>query len=256
MGRVCAPSGDDIISGNVALTTAAFLGMGLLCSVEMLFLILYTFRRRSGLYFWSLVLANISEISVNISSILYYWVLRDSCPGIVAIFSIPGAFFYVVFEFLILYSRLQLVQVSKRTSRTLLAIICAEAALVELPVAIISLGAAVKPLSNFASWYHIMWQTEAVIYAVVDIILSATYVVQIKRFWGKDSSVDVRSILRDVIVMTLFVVGFDVVNAVLVFINPLFPIMYGLEVRATLQIFLLKSSADFTITRGSCSHLS
>lgn len=234
MGLSCAPKGEDLVLGYMALATAAFLGMGLLCGFEMLLLIWYTFRRRSGLYYWSLVLAATSELVVNISSILYYWTFRNSCPGIVAILSIPGTLGYVLFEYLILYSRLRLVQTTNKVMRFLLAIICLEVLLVEVPLAIILLGSTVRPVSFFTPLYHTMWQAEAIVYTVVDIILSLTYIIQIRRFWGKDSSPEIRSILRDIIVMTIFVVGFDITNAVLVFIVPVFPIMYGLQVCPTL----------------------
>jgi hypothetical protein len=230
MGLTCAPSGEYAVTGNAALATAAFLGMGLLCGFEMLFLIWSTFRRRSGLYFWSLVIATIAEISVNIANILYYWVLRDSCPAIVAVLSIPGSLFFVVFEYFVLYSRLRLVQASNKKMRVLLGVIFTEALLIELPLAALYLASIIRPSSELDYLYFTIWQVEAVVYTLVDVILSLTYILQVRSMWSKNSGSATKSILRDIVYMTIVVIGFDVLNAALVFVDPVFPVMYGLEV--------------------------
>jgi hypothetical protein len=227
----CHPSGEEMVSGNAALANAALLGMALLCGFEMLFLIWIRFRRRSGLYFWSLTLATVAELMVNISNVLYYWVLKDSCGGIVSMISIPGAFFFVFFEYFVLYSRLRLVQTSERTLRYLLGIIYIEAILVELPLAIMVTAVTISPSSSsIGSIYHTIWRLEAVLYMVVDTILSSTYIFQIKRIWSKDSGPEVRSILREIVAMTCVVIGIDVVNAVLVLAIPSSPLVYAIEV--------------------------
>jgi hypothetical protein len=255
MGISCVPSEGDIISGNMALAAAALLGMGLLCGFEMLLLIWHRFRRRAGLYFWSLVIAAVAEIAVNISNILYYWVLRDSCPGIVTLLAAPGAFLFVLFEYFILYSRLRLIQTSTTKLRILLVAIVAEVLLVELPLAVITIGAAVNPLSKFTSLYYTMWQVEAVIYTVVDFLLSLTYILQIRERWNKESGPAVRSMLRDIVLMTVFVVGIDAANAGLVFVGSVFPIMYALEVSPSANSHP-ELSADFVSQRASFLRLS
>jgi hypothetical protein len=220
-----------LITGNTALAAAAFLGMGLLCGFETLFLVWKTFRRRSGLYFWSLVIATISEIIVNASNILYFWVLQNECLSISWGFSIIATFCFVLFEYLVLYSRLDLVFTSQKRMRYLLGVIAAEIILVEFPLLVISfLSDASLSSTKYAMLYDRMWKIEAVTYMVVDCILSLTYIVQVKSIWNKESGPGVRSILRDIVAMTIFVIGIDILNVGLVFVSSMTNILYALEV--------------------------
>jgi hypothetical protein len=234
MGLTCHPGDDELISGGHALATAGLLATGLFCGLEMLVLIGSTFRRWSGLYFWSLVIATLCIISVNISNILYYWVLKDSCPGITLLFEVPGYLFYVPFEFLILYSRLHLVQTGEKTMRSILYIIAVEWIVVEVPLAVLTIGVTLAPTSSFGPLYLSWSKAEWMIYLALDCILSGVYVYHIRKIWGSDKDPKLRAALRQVAVMTVFIILVDAVYIALWFELPS-SITIGLDVSINLR---------------------
>jgi hypothetical protein len=207
----CHPSKDEMISGHNALMTAGFVALGLGCGFEMLVLVGATFRRWSGLYFWSLIVAALSMISFSIGNILYYWVLKDSCPGITLLFRVPGYLLYVPSEFLVLYSRLHLVQTKETAMRVILSAVIAEWVFVEIPLALLTIGATLSP----SSWYNVVYialsKVEWVLYVVIDCILSGVYIFQVKRSWASDSDSPMRLVLQQVVVMTIFLLLIDFV---------------------------------------------
>jgi hypothetical protein len=217
MGIQCHPGPEDQISGNRALATAAFTGMGILCGIEMLFFIGTTFRVRSGLYFWSLLLATLAQISVNISNILYFWVLKNSCAAITTMFSVPAYLIYVTFEFLVLYSRLHLLQTNHKRMRFALWAIIGEVALVEVPMAILYIGTLVDPASLFVPIYNYWWRVESIIYTLLDLGLSTLYIVQIRSLWNKDSDKELGGVLKHIVYMTIFLILIDLANTILGF---------------------------------------
>jgi hypothetical protein len=241
MGLTCHPGKDEMISGNDALATAAFTAMGLLCGLEMLALVGDRFRRWSGLYFWSLIIATLAIISVNISNILYYWVLKDSCPGITLLFEVPGYLLYVPFEFLILYSRLHLVQTGGKTKRFVLAAIFIEWVVVEVPLAVLTIGATLAPESSFNTTYISRGKAEWIIYLAIDFVLSGVYIFQIRNTWGSDSDPKMRSVLRQVAVMTTFILLIDAIYIIL-----WFKLSSTISVGLDVSMYLLKFIACFS----------
>jgi hypothetical protein len=220
MGLTCHPGNDEMITGGHALATAGFIATGLFCGLQMLVLIGSTFRRWTSLYFWSLVITTLCTISINISNILYYWVLKNSCLGITLLLEVPGYLFYVPFEFLILYSRLHLIQTGEKTKRSVLYAIIVEWVVVEVPLAVLSVGVMLAPTTSFGVIYLDWSKAEWVIYLVMDCILSGVYVYQIRRMWGSDTDPKLRWVLRQVAAMTVFILLVDALYIVLWFKLP------------------------------------
>jgi hypothetical protein len=241
MGLTCHPGSDELIKGGHALATAGFIATGLFCGLQMLWMIGFTFRRWSGLYFWSLVITTFCIISVNISNILYYWVLKDSCPGITLLFEVPGYLFYVPFEFLILYSRLHLVQTGEKIMRSVLYAIVVEWVVIEVPLAVLIIGVTLAPTSSFSNAYLQWSKAEWMIYLGMDCVLSGVYVYQIRKTWGSDTDRKLRSVLRQVAAMTVFILLVDAIYIVLWFKLPS-TITIGLDVSIKLGWLLPKHS--------------
>jgi hypothetical protein len=237
MGDTCLPSEDDRISGLMALFTAAFIGMGVLCAIEVFFLIGMTFRRRSGLYFWSMIITNASELCFNISNILYLWLLKDSYPWITLTFAVVSDLGYSMFGFLILYSRLHILSASPRTLRFVLYAICAEVLFLELPMEVLLVGSTILPSSTFTPVYGIFWRIEACVYTVCDLSLSGTYIFHVRRMWSSVNDQQMRSVLRRVLFMTTFLISLDILNIILTF-SLKYPILFGIQVIETLVRFM------------------
>jgi hypothetical protein len=208
---------DEVISGTYALLAAAFLGMSFLCLFQMLFFIGTMFRRKSGLYFWSILITTVSELSLNFSAILYFWVLKDSLPGVTLLFEAPAYIGYVLFEFLVLYSRLHLLSASQRTLRTVLSLIVVEVIVVEVPMSILLVYTVLNSSVRAHSIYRVWYEAESVIYVALDIFLSSLYIWHVWKMWGTDKSHVQRRVLRHVILMGILLIFIDICYLVVAF---------------------------------------
>lgn len=77
--------------------------MALLCQLEVVFITFTTFKRFSGLYYWSIVSAAIGAFLVTLGATLCFFGLRPTWPG--AIIVNVGYFVYIPAEFSMIYSR-------------------------------------------------------------------------------------------------------------------------------------------------------
>jgi hypothetical protein len=202
-------------SGPLVASTASFSAMGFLCCIQMFFMIGLTFRRWSGLYFWTLTGASVAQLMVCFSLILQVWILKDRLTGIPLAMSTLGYLFFAPCEFLVLYSRLHLLRASKRALIFVLIITFLEWLLAELPMAINGVLAAIYPDSEkIALANKIWWEFEEVVYPLVDFALCFLYFLQVKRMWGNSGN-KMKWVLRHIAVMSAVIILIDISYLVL-----------------------------------------
>jgi len=219
---------NDKVSGAMALVTAALIGMGFLCAIEVFIMIGITFRRRTGLYFWSMIITNAAQLCVNISSMLKFWVLVDSCLWIPLTLDVASELCYSLFGFLILYSRLHILSASQRTLRFVLGVIVAEVLIVEITQEVLYAGSTLLPLSNFASTYNIWWRLEVCVYTACDLSLSGIYIFHANSMWSSAENQRQYSVLKHILFLMAFLILIDISNIVLTFtINS--PVLVGIQ---------------------------
>lgn len=215
----------------VDLIAASLLGMGVICNIETFLLIYITFQRRTGLYFWSLIITTSAQVAASIGFMLEFFSLEGSCGWISMIFYVLGYIAWTPFEYLLLYSRLHLLRPSTMVLRVVLLVIVTEFCLIEIPVTISWIGATARPLSRFPAVYNVLRRIESIVYAMVDLVLTGLYIYHIKKMWYDSSSnKDVRRVLRNVQYMALFVVIADVAYIISSYIAD-YNLYYGIYVR-------------------------
>jgi hypothetical protein len=169
------------------LALMAMTSMAIFGDTLVLFLVFLTFRRHTGLYFWTLIGTAMSQILVCISTYLSFWVLGSRLIGIPLALSNIGNSMYVVFQFLVLYSRLHIIGASRRHLRLILGTIITEFCVAELPLVVLSVYSTLHPENiSAANIYRKYWDVEAVLYTLVDCALSAMYFILIRRMWGEE----------------------------------------------------------------------
>jgi hypothetical protein len=202
--------------GAIPLITLACTSIGLFCCIEMIFLVTITFRRYSGLYFWSIVGGTCSQFLVCWSVVLLYWISEPSQPAAWLTLAAIGYLLYVPFEFLVLYSRLHLLLTSKRTLNWVLGAIVMESLVAEIPLTTLMILNTLHPDSQrVLSIYTTWWLAESVLYTVVDVMLCGVYFLQCKRLWGDDNRMT--RVLWHVIAMVIILFIIDVAYVVLSF---------------------------------------
>jgi hypothetical protein len=212
-------SNDDFqisqLSRPLAMTSLACVSIGLFICLEMFVLIFITFKRYSGIYFWTLTGATVCQTLVCISTLLAFWIIKGDQPTVSLTIGIPGYLFFVPLEGLVLYSRLHLLGASRRSLRFVLGAIAFEFVFAEIPCAVMeALNPKYGQRSDFFEWYKVVWREEAAMYMVMHLILMSMFFSHIRKMWGEEH---MRGVLKEVALMIFMVFALDVVNMVLNF---------------------------------------
>jgi hypothetical protein len=203
------------ISKPLELAAASFSTMGLLCCVQMFIMISITFRRRSGLYFWSLIGATSAQTLTTLSVLLQFVILKGRLTALPAVLGAVGFLFFPPLILLTLYSRLHLLQVGKQVLKLVLILIILEFTLAEFPMFICGILASIySDSTGIALAYKISWEIEEAVFPVVDLLLCALYIIQVKKMWASSGD-KTKGILRHVILLTFLLFLFDISYLVL-----------------------------------------
>lgn len=187
--------GTPLTNDALRLSAACFTAMGLLCCVQMVLLIQMIFKLRWGLYYWSLNGAAICQFMICLSILFQNFILESKLPGITLTLNTVGFLFFPPFSFLILCSRIHLVQVTKRTVQIAYIITAIEFVVAEIPQAILAILAWQYQDSHRVQLaYKVIWEFEEALYTLVDITLWSLYLLQVRRLW-KESGQQTRYIL-------------------------------------------------------------
>lgn len=142
--------------------------------LELNFIILATFKRRSGLYFWSFLAATWGVAPHSIGFLLLVFHSDLSGPGLVTLF-LTGWWFMVTGQSLVLYSRLHLVLQNPKILRLVLGMILTNVFILHLPVTILAYGKEAGHKS-FLSPYNIWERIQIIIFFVQEVIISSLYI--------------------------------------------------------------------------------
>jgi hypothetical protein len=189
---------------------ACFIAMAMLCSLELCVLVYSKFRRRTGLYFWSIVVAIFATTLYQWSDMVQYFLIPGEHLWLLSILGSTGYVLYVLSDFLMLYSRLHLVQASPRTLRIVRSVMIAEFLLVTIPDTILANGALY--LDGWAFPGSIFRRVEIVIYCTVEISLSIVYILHVRRMWSTESSPMVQRVCKDLLYMNILIIILELSN--------------------------------------------
>jgi hypothetical protein len=166
------------------VTMAMFTGMAILSNVELFALIPLRFKRRSGVYFYSTLVATFGGFLYNIYLILYYFVLVDLSPYSYIFTGTLGYLLYIPAQNLMLYSRLHLLSTSKRLTRIVIVVAIAQFILVTLPDAASWIWWLKEQSSEASRVSSIVAIVEASTYTAVEISMSCLYIFQAYKLWN------------------------------------------------------------------------
>ncbi|KAK0641303.1 hypothetical protein B0T16DRAFT_333842 [Cercophora newfieldiana] len=142
--------------------------------VELNFIIMATFKRRSGLYFWSFLAATWGIAPHAIASLVQLFRPDLVGPGLVTLY-LTGWWFMVTGQSLVLYSRLHLVLQNTKILRLVLAMILTNVFILHLPITILAYGkdAGIKA---FRPPYNVWERIQITIFFLQEVIISSLYI--------------------------------------------------------------------------------
>lgn len=167
---------------QIAQLITAFAGIALYNVTELLVLITLTFRRRTGLYYYSLLLSTLAITPYTFGLLFKFF---GPLPNTLLYFDIAiidvGWQVMVTGQSIVLYSRLHLVASSRTAQRWILAMIVANVFVSNIPTTIFVFASASPDAAPFVAPYAFWERFQLCCYFVQETIISGFYVVEIAR---------------------------------------------------------------------------
>jgi hypothetical protein len=207
-------------NGSMLAAMGVFTGIALMCNFELFVFIATKFKRRNGLYFWSLLVASVGALLHSIEVIMVYFVAADLPRWSFGITGVLGYLLYVPAQYLVLYSRLCVFSSSTRLLRWVLILTSTEFIMITIPEAFIWTAELAFPDSTKISQAgNVIQKIEVCAYTAVEIILSGIYTVQMVRMWKTSRDPRIRTILKRLIFANSLLVILDAGNVTMQFMD-------------------------------------
>ncbi|KAL8934110.1 MAG: hypothetical protein Q9216_006070 [Gyalolechia sp. 2 TL-2023] len=202
---------------------SAFVGISFFLFLETLFEIFRVFKKRRGLYFWSLLISVIATAINNIAVVLKYLV-----PGtghiwpLYTLMALSSWTCFTLGQLTILYSRLHLVDDSRHVQRLVLYVICACAFFFIVPSWVV-----VWPAWNTDPELTKRWSPPDGIverftqlgFTVAETIVSGIYINALLRLLNYKPTVRQRRVFLDLVYVNVITIALDITSTVLVYLN-------------------------------------
>ncbi|RKK75011.1 hypothetical protein BFJ71_g17189 [Fusarium oxysporum] len=196
----------------IAMTMAAFFGISLYNVIEINVQIFLRFRKRTGLYFWSLMFASWGIAIHSIGFLLqFFQICRNSYVNITII--TIGGVSMVIGQSVVLYSRLHLVVDDRRKIRWILKMIILSFFLFTVPPTVLNYGSNSPHPQAFLRPFEIYEKIMLFGFATQELIISSLYMWEARkmmRLLSPNSSETARRVMRHLIYINILVILMDI----------------------------------------------
>lgn len=172
---------------NTTLTVTAFCTITLYNFFELNVIVFNTFKRRSGLYFWSFLIATNGLMPYALGFLMMDLQLVDSYI-IYITFIVVGWVCTVTGQSVVLYSRLHLVVMNKTKLKLVLAMIICNAFICHLPTTVLVYGANSPNPDKWKQPYNIYEKVEVTLFFIQELVLSGLYILNSVDFFRLKAS--------------------------------------------------------------------
>ncbi|KAL2847458.1 hypothetical protein BJY01DRAFT_234270 [Aspergillus pseudoustus] len=256
MAGLAGPLGDDE-DGVLKAVLVIFIALSCYNIVELVVLVLSTFRRWQGLYFYSLLISGvIGVVPYSLGFLLKFF--RIASPAISVTVLTVGWWTMVTGQAFVLYSRLHLVLRDERTLRRVLYMIIVNVFLLHVPTTVLTFGTNVvdqtdssdlrKSLENasqenpFVDAYNIMEKIQMTGFTVQEVIISALYVWETTKMLQLGSSRENRRIMHQLVGINVMIVIMDLVLLGLEYAS-----YYAIQITLKGVIYSVKLKLEFAV---------
>ncbi|KAL4889575.1 hypothetical protein BDV59DRAFT_195548 [Aspergillus ambiguus] len=232
----------------VTYAVTSLLSIALYNVLELNVLIFFTFNRRRGLYFWSLLIATWGIASYAVGFILKDFNLANSISYFYVTLIILGWCAMVTGQSLVLFSRLHLIVRERSILRLVLGMIILNAIILHFPTIALCYGANSPQYSRFIVPYAVYERVEVTMFFVQEVTISGIYVYETCRLLNiggrlSDTHGDAgRTLMLHLIYVSIIVVLLDTAILVLQFAG-----RYTSQTAAKGFIYSVKLKLEFDI---------
>lgn len=195
----------------IAMIIAGFFAVAIYNVVEIIVLIFVTFKRRRGLYFWSLLVASWGIVLHAVGFLLKFFRLCTNDYVNIAIIT-AGGVPMVIGQSVVLYSRLHLVVQDRRRIRWVLVMIVAGFFMFTVPPTVLNFGANSPNPTPYLQPFAIYEKIMLFGFCTQECIISGLYIWEtwkMLQLMKITSGKDIRRIWKHLIYVNIFVILMD-----------------------------------------------
>ncbi|KAL4802825.1 hypothetical protein BDV18DRAFT_61623 [Aspergillus unguis] len=211
-------------------------------AIELIVLCLATFKRRSSLYFWCLLITSTSLIP-NTSGYLLLFFRPDVSRYAAVTLIVVGWWGIVTGHSLVLWSRLNFVVSNTRLLNGLLVLIVIDAIILHIPTTVLLYGAVSNhDLKTFDVGYSVMERLQLVGFCIQEAILSGIYVFETAKLLRLRPERRRHRILAQLLAMNVVVLILDVVVVIVEFVG-----LYSVQVMFKPVAYSIKLKLEYAV---------
>ncbi|EXA28722.1 hypothetical protein FOVG_19688 [Fusarium oxysporum f. sp. pisi HDV247] len=158
----------------INMTIAGFFAVACYNCVEILISLLDRFKRRDGLYFWSMLTATLGIVLHSIVVLLRYYSLGPNFP--LAVLTCVGWYAMVTGQSVVLYSRLHLIIANRAKARWILVMIVTNFCILHIPVTVLFLGSNTQNSDRFLPAFEIYERIQLAGFSIQESVISGLYI--------------------------------------------------------------------------------
>lgn len=221
---------------------ACFITIGLYNALELLALCFITFKRYTGCYFWSLLIAGFCIIPFDLGYLLIiYNIYTNLFPVAMELVAWVGM---VTGQSLVLWSRLHLICRNAKVVRGTLAMIIIDAIILHIPGAVLELGVHSNKSHLFAPGFGIFERIQLIGFSVQETILSGIYSWEAVRLLNIRPRDHYRRTLVQVLVVNLAMILMDAAIIAVQFSG-----LFDIHVTLKAMVYSIKLKMEYAILR-------
>ncbi|RFU28005.1 hypothetical protein B7463_g8325, partial [Scytalidium lignicola] len=238
-------SSTSIIGPVAQVVTVAFLSIAFYNVVELNFIIFATFKKYSGLYFWSFVIATWG-IAFHSTGLLIKNLLLCTIPGIYVTLMAVGWPTMITGQSLVLYSRLHLVLSNRTCLRFVLGMIIFDAIIFQPPAIFLVYAAELSYLESYLKAYAIYERFQITIFFIQEFTISSLYIWETVKLRRLESSIRVNGtayrIMVHLLIVNVIVILLDVTILALEYAG-----IYNIQTAWKPLMYSVKLKLEFSI---------
>jgi hypothetical protein len=228
----------------IAMTIAGFFAIAVFNVVEINFWIFSTFRRRVGLYFWSLLISSWGIIFHAVGFLLKFFQLCTNEYINVGLISV-GWFAMVTGQSIVLYSRLHLIVRDTRKIRWVLCLIVVDFFLFHIPPTVLNFGANSSNPEPFLTPFAVYEKIQITAFSTQECIISALYIWEARKMLKSLPNVklgEARNVMIHLIFVNVFIMLMDITLLGTEYAN-----QYSIETTYKSLLYSIKLKMEFAI---------
>jgi hypothetical protein len=234
----------DFLQWNptVYCLVASFFAVSLWLALELTVQVYTTFKRRTGLYFWSILIVACGIVFHTVGLLLKLLVPEANAIFATVLAKVGWVMDTTGFA-VVLYSRLHLVVQSQKTLRLVLAMIIVNAILFHTPIIVFLMGLSIhKDWNPYVTPFE---YTQVVGFSIQETIISYIYILKTTKFLKSGYSNQLRKVTTMLITVQVLVVLMDIALLVIDCIGMftlkavLHPFAYGVKLKIEFAVLNL-----------------